>query len=126
MQISKTGYEVYYYNTNINAYETMDLGICKDMKISISVHVNISEEDIDKYNSSSDFYNDIYYIYTSDNDTDVTLADRRSEYINNYAVCEEDCNFISYDSKSGEAICSCSVRETLSKISEMKIDKEKI
>ena len=127
MQISKTGYEVYFYNTNTNAYEKMDLGVCKGMKINKSVYVNISEGDIDKYNSSSDYYNDICYTYTSDNGTDVTLTDRRSEYVDkNYAVCEDDCDFISYNSKSGEAICSCSVKETLSKISEMKIDKEKL
>ena len=62
-----TGYEVYFYNTNTNAYEKMDLGVCKDMKINTSVYVNISEDDIDKYNSSSDYYNDICYTYTSDN-----------------------------------------------------------
>ena len=127
MPISKSGYEVYFYNINTNAYEKMDLGVCKGMKINKTVYVNISGEDIDKYISSSGYYNDICYTYTSDNDTDITLADRRSEYVDkNYAVCEDDCDFISFNSKSGEANCSCSVKETLSKISEMKIDKEKL
>ena len=127
MKISKTGYEVYYYNSDNNAYEKMDIGVCKDMKISKSVYVNISEDEIDKYNSSSDYYNDICYTYTSDNGTDVTLTDRRNEYVdNNMAVCEEDCDFLSYDSKTGEAICSCSVIDSLSAISDMKFDKEKL
>ena len=127
MEIPKTDYEVYYYKSNDNKYEKMDLGICKDMKINKSVYINISDDDIDKYNSSSDYYNDICYTYTSDNGTDVTLKDRRNEYINNnMAVCEENYDFIAYDSDTSKAICSCPVSESISQVSDMKFDKEKL
>ena len=127
MEIPKTGYEIYYYKSNQNIYEKMDLGVCKNMKINKSVYINISDDDIDKYNSSSGYYNDICYTYTSGNGTDVTLKDRRNEYINNnMAVCEENCDFIAYDSDTSKAICSCPISESISQVSDMKFDKEKL
>ena len=62
-------------------------------------------------NSSSDYYNDICYTYTSENGTDVTLSDRKKNFIdNNLTVCEEDCEFSDYDTDIGKAICSCNVK----------------
>ena len=127
MEIPKTSYEIYYHKSDENIYEKMDLGVCKDMKINKSVYINISDDDLDKYNSSSGYYNDICYTYTSNNGTDVTLKDRRNEYINNnMAVCEENCDFIAYDSVTNKAICSCPVSESVSQVSDMKFDKEKL
>ena len=56
MKIPKVEYEVYYplYNDeNIK----LNLSYCKNSKIDISIPVKI-DEDIEKYNSSSDYYND--------------------------------------------------------------------
>ena len=122
----RTEYEVYYKSEN-NSFENMDLGICKDMKINKSVSINISESDIDKYNSSSGYYNDICYTSTTESGTDITLTDRRNEYIdNNMAVCEADCEFTAYDTNRGKAICSCPIALEVSHIDGNKIDKEKL
>ena len=41
----------------------------------------------------SGFYNDICYTYTSDKGKDISLDDRRKEFIDkNLAVCEENCD----------------------------------
>ena len=126
MKVPIIGYEIYYQN-NRGELENMDLNVCKDIKINKSVSVNITGENLDKYNSSSGYYNDICYTCTSDNGTDITLSDRRDEYINNnMAICEDSCDFIDYNSNTGKAICSCPILVTISQISNFKLDKERL
>ena len=61
-------------------------------------------------NSSSGYYNDICYTCSSDYDTDITLSDRRDEYIiNKMVICEDSCYFIDYDSNTEKAKCSCPI-----------------
>ena len=44
--------------------------------------INIDEkENIDKYNSSSGYYNDMCYITSSYYGTDISLKDRRNDFI---------------------------------------------
>ena len=126
MYIPRTEYEVYYKSEN-NKFENLNLSVCLKMKINKSISINISEDDIDKYNSSSGFYNDICYTYTSNSGTDITLKDRREEFINNnMTLCEENCDFTAYDTGTGKAICSCPISESIPFISNIKIDKEKL
>lgn len=125
MVIPRTEYEVY-YKSDINKFETLDLEICKGIKINKSVSINISNSDLDKYNSSSAYYNDICYTTSSDNGTDIILSDRRNEYINNnMSVCEVDCVFTAYDPETREAICSCPIATSVSHVSDNKLDKNK-
>ena len=125
MNFPKTEYEIYSKSEDSNI-EKIDLEKCKDIKISKEVSINITNENIDKYNSSSAYYNDICYTTTSETGTDITLADRRNEYISNYAICQDNCEFISYDEDNGKAICSCSISTSFSSISDIKFDKDKI
>ena len=126
MDVPRTEYEIY-SKSGDGDLDNVDLDICQDMKINKSVSINITQDEIDKYNSSSGYYNDICYTYTSDNGTDVTLADRRNEYIdNNMAVCEDKCEFIAYDLGTGKAICSCPLVAKVSNISDNKIDIDKL
>ena len=87
-------YEVY----NSETKEKLDLNICKDIKINISIPVIIDENNIFKYNSSNEYYNDNCYSYASNNNTDIIINDRRNEYINNnISLCENNCKYIKYD-----------------------------
>ena len=100
----------------------LDLSMCKDIKISISIPLEISVKDIDKYNISSGLYNDICYTLTSESGTDEPLKDRQNEYKNsNISVCEEDCDFSTYDVFNQKAICSCFTKINLPIISELKV-----
>ena len=97
------------------------------MKIDISFPVDISINDIDKYNKSSGLYNDICYTLTTDSNTDITLKDRQNEYIeNSLSICEEDCEFSEYDEDTKRAICSCDTKLEMSLISKIKVDKKKL
>ena len=126
MTYPKTEYELYSKFSKNNSFINLDLNVCEDTKINITISVNISKEDLDKYNSSSGYYNDICYPYTSEVGTDIALADRRAEFLKKYAVCGDNCEFISYDSNTGHAICSCDIIKSVSSVSDIKFDKEKL
>ena len=50
--------------------------------------------DIELYNLSDPFYNDICSIYTSEVNTDMSLNDRRNEYFVNISLCETNCYLV--------------------------------
>ena len=96
MNIPLTEYNVYYPFDNITLVQ-LNLTICKDTKIDISNPIVINS-DIDKYNLSSDYYNSICSKATSNSGADITLNDRKKEFINkNMTLCEEDCILIDYN-----------------------------
>ena len=66
--------------------EQLNLSYCKDTIIEISIPFNINEENLFKYNISSDYYNDICYIYETENGTDIILNDRRNEFISSSEI----------------------------------------
>ena len=123
-KIPKIEYEVYYPLFN-DGLVKLNLTACKDVKINLNIPLKI-EENIDKLNSSSGYYNDICYTTTSENGTDISLSDRKKNFVNNnLSVCEEDCDFVEYN--MGKAVCSCKVKtNSVMKVSDMTIDKDKL
>ena len=65
-KIPKVEYEVYYpfFENNMTK---LDLSYRENETIDILIPFDLSNDEIDKYNSSSDFYNNICYTITSDN-----------------------------------------------------------
>ena len=125
MKIPKIEYEVYtkYNRTNLLK---LNLSYCDTTKIDISIPIQLTGN-LDKYNSSSKYYNDICYTSTSDSGTDITLEDRKKEFINNNkTVCQENCIFSEYNYTTQKAKCSCDIVEFPSSFSKMKIDKSEI
>ena len=107
-------------------YKTLDLSICDDKNIDLTLSADIKEEDIDKHNTSSAFYNDICYIYVSDEEIYVPFQDRMDEFFEkNYAICEENCEFTRYDLENNYAVCSCPIIKRSQTISEISINKTK-
>ena len=110
MKIPKVEYEVYYPLNNSNDLTKLDLALCKDTKVEISIAVKINGT-LDKYNPKSDYYNDICSKTTSESGTDISLKDRKNEYVeNNMALCEENCELIEYDYIKEKAKCSCDIK----------------
>ena len=126
-KIPKIQYEVYYPLNKDSKLCLLNLSICEDTKIDIYLPL-ILNGSLDKYDPNSDFYNDICATYTSENGTDLTLSERKKNYINNnLAVCEENCNFIQYNDTIGKAICSCKTKtDFVNKISENGLTKENL
>ena len=122
----KIEYEVY-YNFSSNNLTKLNLTVCKGIKIDISIPKDIPIDELDKYNKSSGFYNDICYTLTTSSGTDETLKDRQNDYKNNnLSICEEDCDFTKYNQETKKVICSCDTKIELPIISNVKVDKNKL
>ena len=112
-------YEVY----DSKSKTQLDLSICNHIKINILVPAVIDKDDINKYNSSHEYYNDICYTYTTDNGTDIILADRKNEFIsNNMSLCESKCEYGGYDADIKKAKCECEVKIKIPLMSEITIN----
>ena len=121
LKIPKVEYDVYYLNSN-NNFEKLDLSICKGQKIEVSIPVKVNEN-IDIFNSNSDYYNYICNLSTTIYDTDIHLNDRRKEYIsNNLTLCEENCVLIDYNYMNEIAKCSCEIKLNFPPIEEVKFN----
>ena len=82
---------------NNGEIKILNLSFCngKDIELSIPIKIN---DTIDKYNPKSNYYNDICSRTTSKSNTDITLNDRRNEFIkNNMSLCEDNCELTDYD-----------------------------
>ena len=129
-KIPKIQYEVYYplnsHNNDSKLY-LLNLSICEDVNIDIYLPVllNIS---LDKIDPNSKYFNDICNTFTSDDGTDLTLSERKKNYIkNNLSVCEENCQFEGYNETIGKAKCSCQVKTNfITKISENNFNQEEL
>ena len=112
-------YEVY----DSKSKAQLDLSICNHTKIKILVPAVIDNDNINKYNSSHEYYNDICYTHTTDKGTDIILTDRKNEYIiNNMSLCESTCEYGGYDSGIKKANCECEVKIKIPLMSEITIN----
>ena len=107
----------------------VNLTVCKilNLRIDISIPVDINENDIDKYNPNSDYYNNICIKTTSESGTDISLSDRKNIFIyDNMTLCEEDCKFNYYNSTNKKVQCSCLLKTNLLEIENIRFDKDKL
>ena len=122
-KIPKVEYEIYYPLYNSNNLTKLDLSVCKDTKIQISIAVKINQP-IDRYNSSSDYYNNICSKSSSSSGTDISLKDRRNEFFdNNMYLCEENCDLIEYNYNTEKSKCSCYIKLNISSNFDVKFNK---
>ena len=113
------GYEVYNPLNN----SLLNLTYCQNTSIKLNIPVSINEEEVEKYDPNSDYYNDECYAYTTENGTDIILNDRKDEYAkNNLSLCENNCQFNGYNSTTKKAICECVTKVEINYISDILLD----
>jgi hypothetical protein len=116
-------YEIYHPYT----LEKISLEMCENEKIQVSLPVVINDEDIDKHDPTSNYYNDKCCPSSSENGVDIILSDRQNEFINNnLTLCENNCKFIGYNTEIKQALCECDIKNEINLISSLDIDKEKL
>jgi len=92
-------------------------------KISIDVPVEWTEEQkskidelskngIDAFNSSESFYLDGCNQYTTDENKDLFLEDRKKDYYPDIAICEDGCVFVKYNNETGKVTCDCNYKSS--------------
>ena len=122
----KTEYEVYCPYGRSRLHQ-LDISICEGLDIIIDVPINITIDNIDKYDRNSGYYNNICYTYTNENGTDITLKDKQDEFIRyNRSVCNENCRLVGVDENNEWAECSCDLVFNIPFVSQITVDKDKL
>ena len=104
----------------------LDLNYCKEAIVNFQIPVSLDDDDLFKYDPTSEYYTDECYTYTTDNGTDIILNDRQEEYNNeNYSLCENNCSFVEYNKDTKKAVCECGIKSKEYVISEI-IDSENL
>ena len=76
----------------------LNLSLCDKMKIKYNIPVDINENEINKYDPSSEFYNDECNKYSTEDGIDMTLYDRKNDYnTKNMSLIEKEYIFIGYN-----------------------------
>ena len=124
INMTKINFDVYRkLSTNLTK---LNLSVCENIDIYLSIPL-ILDENIDKLNKSSRYYNDICYPATSDNGTDIIIKDRQKEFIKrNQKVCQEDCYFSHYNYELQKANCTCTIKQIFSSFTDLNINKTKL
>ena len=100
-------YEVF----NPKNYSKLNLSYCNESLINYNIPVSIDENNLDKYDPTSEYYNDECNAYTTENGTDILLSDRKNEFIeNNMSLCENICEYSGYDKEKKKVICQCNIK----------------
>ena len=119
-------YEIYYKNGE--NLQKLSISECEDFVVEISIPFLLDEnESIDKYNASSDYYNNDCISSITSSGTDIILKDRQKEFIeNNLTLCENNCNLTDYDFINKKVKCICGIKLYLDNITNIKIDKDEL
>ena len=73
------------------------------------------------------YYNGICHKTTSESGTDISLKERKNEFVNNnMTVCEENCKFIDYDYINSKAKCRCEIKINLPLLDNITFDKKRL
>ena len=131
-------YEIY----NPISLKLISLDICSDIPISISIPIALNENTKSMYDSlyqsgynlfdlNDSFYNDICTTYTTEDGTDLTLADRKNliyDTNSNISMCQDGCTFQFFNTTINKVKCDCSIQkeETITDISKIKFDKKQL
>ena len=76
------------------------------------IYKSLTSENIDIFNTKEDFYQDICFKYTTIDDTDITINDRRKLYFKpneKIYMCQKECKLDSYNYDTNKAKCICTI-----------------
>ena len=71
----------------------------------------LTDQNIDVFNKSCEFYTDLCYHYESPKNKDVALRDRILVYYPNITLCDSGCTIYGVNLTSITAICKCTYKE---------------
>ena len=120
-----TSFSFYHPETGekINADE-----MCKDEEVIVkssvlselnnsNVEINsillLTQQDINIFNLSDEFYTDICYHFESPNGKDIPLSDRIKTFYPNITLCDPGCQYKGINLNSLETICECKFNDIM-------------
>ena len=118
-----TEYEIF----NPENYAKLDLNLCKEISINISIPVSINVEELYKYDPFSEYYTDKCYPNILECQTNNNISERKNKFNNNYlSLCEKNCNFSGYNPVSKNALCRCKFKNEFSLLSDLLNKKDEL
>jgi len=109
-----TGEPLSIEETCVDISFTIEKSLNHYQEINIEEAIFFDDQDINIFNSSDVFYNDLCYFFESPNGKDVPLKVRLQLFYPNISFCEEGCNNIGVNLTSMKAICECKLKDLLS------------
>ena len=100
--------------TCANISFTIEKSLNYYQEVNIEEAKFFDDQNINIFNSSDVFYNDLCYFFESPNGKDVPLKVRLQLFYPNISFCEEGCNNIGVNLTSMKAICECKLKDLLS------------
>ena len=99
---------------NQNGSIKLNLSICDNVTLEYNIPVDIDDKKIYKYDPSSDYYKDKCNKYSSEENVDMTLYEKKNIYnTENLALCESSCSFKGYNSTTSNALCDCNIKSEM-------------
>lgn len=107
----------------------LDLSVCQGLKNIIGIpsgdlkykgenifdlYYEMKKLKYNLFDKKDKFYHDICTPFTSFNDTDITLADRRKEYFELTDICTKGCKYLNHDENSKTFNCECETKSNIS------------
>ena len=87
----------------------LSLSFCKTAKMRYFIPKTINDFEDYKYNPNNKYYQDKCIPFTSENNTDIVLKDRKRQFNdNNMSLCESICDFQGYIENT--ILCECEVK----------------
>ena len=105
--------------TNLNANK-----ICENIKIIVEEKISsilddtsnvlfFSEQNVDIFNISNEFYSDICFYFESPYQKDIVIKDRIQTFYPNVTLCDSGCSYKGLNFTSLTAVCECIFRDLL-------------
>ena len=120
-------YKIY----NPNDLKEFNLNECSDITINTPIYFDneietlynsLNKSGYNLFDPNDPFYNDVCTPYTTLNDTDIILNDRKQIHLKycNISLCQTNCRFVYYSSDNKKASCKCNSQNFITDI--QKID----
>ena len=97
-----------------NGKEELNISVCQHLNFTYYIPVDIRASEHFKYDFGSEYNNKICSTYTTENNTDIILYERRKEFNDyNMSICEIGCTY--KGNLTNKALCECPVKNQFNK-----------
>ena len=76
-------------------------------ELDIKSAISLSEQGIDVFDASNEFFNDICHPYSDPDGKDIILTDRRKDIYQNATFCQYGCSYLGMNYNLMVANCKC-------------------
>ena len=83
-----------------------------------------TNNNINLFDPSHDFYNDFCFKYKTPKNSDIYLEDRRKKYYINETFCSDDCKEFNYENETGRIKCLCPLKTGVKLVDETNFTKK--